>query len=185
MYRIAPRTATRNGTQSVSSMVGSLHQSGDRDPASEGSWSAPTIIHTVPTSGPSTTRRTPPTNPFLPRSVVWRPVSSGFPIPHGVGLMVRLAQVWCERISWLQSSGLTVAAGSSQPAKDGRFRRRRHLRRLLLLLPFDSGAKNNSQHRLVHCSECRLTVVDPAAALAPALPHAQLHAAPRRSSVCR
>ena len=129
--------------------------------------------------------RKPPTNPFLPRSVVWRPVSSGFPIPHGVGLMVRLAQVWCERISWLQSSGLTVAAGSSQPAKDGRFRRRRHLRRLLLLLPFDSGAKNNSQHRLVHCSECRLTVVDPAAALTPALPHAQLHAAPRRSSVCR
>jgi hypothetical protein len=28
--------------------------------------------------------------------------------------MVRLEQVWRERISWLQSSGLTVAAGSKE-----------------------------------------------------------------------
>jgi hypothetical protein len=64
-----------------------------------------------PEFGILSNKRKRPTNPFLPGSVVWRPVSSGFPIPHGVCLMVRLEQVWHERISWLQSSGLTVAAG--------------------------------------------------------------------------
>jgi hypothetical protein len=166
-------------------MVGTLHQSGDRDSASDGSWSAPSIIHTVPTSGPSTTRRTPPTNRFLPGSVVRRPVFSGFPIPHGVCLMVRSEQVWHERISWLQWSGLTVAAGSSsQPAKHGRFRRRWLRRRLLLLLLFDSGTKNNPQHRLVYRNPYRLPVVAQAAALNPPLPDTRLRAARRRLSVC-
>jgi hypothetical protein len=62
---------------------------------------------------PASSYRKPPTNPFLRGSVVRRPVFSGFPIPHGVCLMFRLEQVWRERISWLQSSGLTVAAGRS------------------------------------------------------------------------
>jgi hypothetical protein len=60
----------------------------------------------------------PPTNPFLPGSVVGRPVSFGFPIPHCVCLMVKLEQVWDERISWVQSSGLTVDSGESDTADD-------------------------------------------------------------------
>jgi hypothetical protein len=66
-----------------------------------------------------------PTNPFLPGSVVRRPVFSRFLIPHGVCLMVRLEQVWRERISWLQSSGLTVvdqAAGLTPALPDARLR---------------------------------------------------------------
>ena len=127
----------------------------------------------------------PPTNPFLPGSVVRRPVSSGFPIPRGVCLMVRLEQVWRERIRWLQSSGLTIAAGSSQLAKDRRVRRPRRRRRLFLLLLFESGAKNNPQDLLVHRSESRLTVVNQAAGLNPAPPAARLRAARRRSPVCK
>jgi hypothetical protein len=42
------------------------------------------------------------------------PVFSGFPIPPNLCQMVTLEQVWRERISWLQSSGLTVAAGSKE-----------------------------------------------------------------------
>jgi hypothetical protein len=124
--------------------------------------------------------------------------------------MVRLAQVWRERISWLQSSGLTVAAGSKElgvsVASEYRWkkllaealcsgqqqptRRRRTIPvtaapQTTLPLLFESGAQNNPQHQLVHRIESRLTVVDQAAALTPALPHVRLRAARRRSSVCK
>jgi|GEM_PF-3069065 len=87
----------------------------------EACWRKDGVFH-LRMRAPASSYRKPPTNPFLPRSVVRRPVSSDFSIPRGVCLMVRLELLWHQRISWLQSSGLTVAAGSSsKPAKDGRF----------------------------------------------------------------